>query len=42
MKLFLVICVIIIFGAITYFENSMRKMKDKLERIEDNGRSNNK
>lgn len=41
MKVFLIISIIIIFGTITYFENSMRKMKDKLERIEDNDRSNN-
>lgn len=36
MKLFLIICDIIIFGAITYFEISMKKIKEKLERINKN------
>jgi len=36
MKLFLIICAIIMIGAITYFEISMKKIKEKLERINKN------
>ena len=42
MKLFLIICVIIIFGVIIYFEHNANKIEEKLERIKENGRSNNK
>ena len=41
MKLFLIICAIIIFGAIIYFEHSVNKIDEKLERIKQNGRGNN-
>jgi len=36
MKLFLIICAIIIFGAIIYFEHNVNKIKEKLERINKN------
>ena len=42
MKLFMIICVIIIFGVIIYFEHNVNKIEEKLERIKENGRSNNK
>lgn len=41
MKLFLIICAIIIFGAIMYFEHNVNKIEEKLERIKQNGRGNN-
>lgn len=42
MKLFMIICVIIIFGALIYFEHNVNKIEEKLERIKENARSNNK
>jgi len=42
MKLFMIICVIIIFGVLIYFEHNVNKIEEKLERIKENGRSNNK
>ena len=42
MKLFMIICVIIIFAAIIYFEHNVNKIEEKLERIKNNGGSNNK
>lgn len=42
MKLFLIICAIIMIGAIIYFEHNVNKIEEKLERIKENGRSNNK
>ena len=41
MRLFLIICAIIIFGAIIYFEHNVNKIEEKLERIKQNGRGNN-
>ena len=43
MKLFfLIICAIIMIGAIIiYFEHNVNKIEEKLERIKQNGRSNN-
>ena len=42
MKLFLIICIIIVLGGIIYFECSVNKIDEKLERIKQNGRGNNK
>lgn len=42
MKLFLIICAIIMIGAIIYFKHNVNKIEKKLERINKNGRSNNK
>ena len=42
MKLFMIICVIIIFVALVYFEHNVNKIEEKLERIKNNGGSNNK
>jgi len=42
MKLFLIICAIIMIGVIIYFEHNVNKIEEKLERIKENGRSNNK
>ncbi len=42
MKFFMIICVIIIFGVLIYFEHNVNKIEEKLERIKENGRSNDK